>query len=159
MRHKRWFDLDSPAMAAHLARHGPSLLHWAAQVPDIDAATARVAALGLDLGTPQAASRDTPRGLLSWRIGVRADGVRPWNGCLPTLIEWGEVHPSASLPACGVTLGALEVRHPREAMLREALAALALTQVAVAAGPARLRAVLHTPLGRVELESAPPDPC
>ena len=27
---RRWFDMDDPALQAHVARHGPQLIHWAA---------------------------------------------------------------------------------------------------------------------------------
>ena len=37
-------------------------------------------------------------------ITVRADGQRLFDGCLPTLIEWGDTHPAATMPESGVTL-------------------------------------------------------
>ena len=95
-----------------MARHGPQLIHWVARVPDVRAAVAALAALGIDRGEVIQASRATPNGLLQWQITVRADGQRLFDGCLPTLIQWGDTHPAASMPESGVTLLSLSLRHP-----------------------------------------------
>jgi hypothetical protein len=149
----RWFDLDDPALRGTLAKQGPRLVHWVAQVPDLDEALAALARLGIDRGEPLAASRSTPRGLLEWRISVRPDGQRLFDGCLPTLIEWGDVHPAASLPESGLTLQNIAVRHPRSAELRQALDAVGLAQVSVEGGPASVCATLHGPRDAVRLQS------
>jgi hypothetical protein len=149
---RRWFDLDQPELRAAI-REQPRLVHWVAQVPDLDAALAALARLGIDRGEPIAASRMTTRGLLEWRISVRTDGQRLFDGCLPTLIEWGDVHPAASLPDSGVTLNGLAVRHPRSAELRTALDAVGLDHVSVEGGPASVCATLHGPRGPVRLQS------
>ena len=152
---RRWFDLDDAALQAELAQHGPRLIHFVARVPD--AATAlRALAAGpapIDRGPLVEASRDTAAGRLDWKISVRDDGQRLLYGALPTVIEWGPVHPTDTMPASGVTLTALHASHPRPAVLQEALAALGLDAVAVQAGPPNLVAVLQTPRGPVTLES------
>ena len=42
-RARRWFDMDDPALRAHVAQQGPALVHAVVSVPDIHAS---VAALG-----------------------------------------------------------------------------------------------------------------
>lgn len=148
---RRWFDLDDPILRDSLRTAGPRLVHWVVQVPDLQQALAALARLGIDRGEAVVASRDTPRGLLQWRISVRRDGQRLFDGCLPTLIQWGEVHPAATMPASGVTLHGLQLSHPRQAELAAALAAIGLEGVAVTPGPARLQALLHTPTGALRL--------
>ena len=142
---RRWFDMDDEALRAQVRARGPRLIHWVARVPDLAQALAAWAAQGLDAGVPLAASRMTPRGLLEWQIAVRADGRRLMHGCLPTLIEWGAVHPAPSLPASGVTLDALTLRHPQAAALQRALDAIGLHGICIEqAGTAAMRARLAT---------------
>lgn len=107
-RHARWFDLDDAALQRSLAQ-GPRLVHWVARCHAIAAARAAMRAGGIDCGAVQPAERMTPQGLLRWRISVRADGHRPLGGAAPALIEWGDVHPTDSLPTSGVTLQAVRV--------------------------------------------------
>ncbi|MEZ5718135.1 MAG: VOC family protein [Burkholderiaceae bacterium] len=151
---KRWFDMDSEALRAQVARHGPQLIHWVAAVPDAAAARAALAAQGLERGEILSASRATPQGLLQWRITVRPDGQRLLGGCLPTLIEWGGHHPCDTLPASGATLQALALQHPGAAVLGAACQALGLGQVPVQSSPhARITATLATPRGPATLSS------
>jgi hypothetical protein len=149
----RWFDMDDPVLQASVGTDGPRLAHFVANVPDLRGVLAALARLGIDRGEALRASRMTPRGLLEWQISVRADGRRLFDGCLPTLIEWGDTHPAGSLPECGIALQSLTVTHPRAAELRRAYEAIGLSAVAVSEGPANLCATLMTPQGRVKLES------
>jgi hypothetical protein len=155
-RARRWFDLDDEALRDSLRRGGPRLLHFVASVPDVEAAVGALSELDIARGEVIAASRMTPRGELRWRITVRPDGQRLFDGVLPTLIEWGETHPAAGMPASGVTLQSLSASHSDALHLREAYRAIGLDGVALAPGPAQLRAVLATPRGRVTLSSALP---
>jgi len=151
---RRWFDMDSETLQAQVALHGPQLIHWVAAVPDAAAAHMRLAAQGLERGNLLVASRATPQGLLQWRITVRPDGQRLMDGCLPTLIEWGDHHPCDTLPASGVTLQALALQHPNAAVLGAACQALGLGKVAVQSAPqARITATLTTPHGPLTLLS------
>ena len=152
---KRWFDLDDPALHASLQSNGPQLIHWVARVPDLPAALGAWSALGLDRGPAIAASRPTPTGLLQWRLSVRDDGQRLLDGCLPTLIEWGEQHPARTMPASGLRLQRLSLRHPQADLLARALAAVGLGATTVAAGASQLQAELHTASGPVTLHSHP----
>ena len=151
----RWFDLDDPALRHALAHGGPRLVHFVARVPDLRAAVHALAAppLLIDRGRELHAARDTPTGRLQWRIAVRDDGQRLFYGALPTLIEWGDMHPADGLPDAGLALTHLSVTHPRALALAEAYRAIGLTNVAASAGAPGLVATLRTPRGSVRLES------
>jgi hypothetical protein len=155
--HRRWFDMDDSALQAQVRSQGPQLTHWVARVSGIAQATDALRALGHAAGTPQAASRQTPRGLLAWQIGLRPDGQRLLQGLLPTLIEWGVQHPEGNLADKGVALQQLQLLHPDAEALQTALQVLGLDgnpalQVAQAPTPA-LVAHLQTPKGPVQLRS------
>ena len=150
---QRWFDLDQPALRASLAQNGPQLIHWVASVPALTTALSSWQRLGLDRGPALTASRPTPTGLLRWQIAVRDDGQRLLDGCLPTLIEWGDVHPAQSMPASALVLQRLSLQHPEAPQLDAALAAIGFTGASVAAGPAALIAELQTPRGPLALRS------
>lgn len=152
-RARRWFDLDDEALQAEVARFGPRLVHYVANVNDAPAATQALQRLGIDRGEPIAASRQTDRGLLQWQITVREDGQRLYDGTLPTLIQWGDTHPAPFMPESGVTLQSLAVTHPRATELQAAYDAIGLQNVRVREGAADLHATLDTPRGRVVLES------
>lgn len=152
---RRWFDMDDATLRQQVAEHGPQPIHWVASVPDVAACTAALAAQGIERGPIVTASRPTPQGLLQWQITVREDGLRLMDGCLPTLIQWGATHPCDSLPACGVQLRSLALRHPQSATLQMACDAIGIApQIAVAAGPVpRLTAQFDTPRGAVTVAS------
>ena len=150
---KRWFDLDDAALQARLRTQGPQLAHWVAQVPDLPQALATLSTQGIDRGQVVAASRPTPQGLLRWQISVRDDGQRLFNGCLPTLIQWGDTHPTQAMADQGVALESLALAHPQAGALRQALDAVGLGAIPVHTGPARLQARLRTPRGPVNLIS------
>lgn len=161
-RARRWFDLDDPALAARIAAKGPQLVHFVANVPEMDAALAALAALDIDRGPALAASRMTPRGELRWKITVRDDGRRLFDGALPTLIEWVDVdahanycaHPASAMPESGVTLHGLAVTHPQAKALQAAYRAIGLEGVTLHEGPMpAVAATLRTPRGLVTLSS------
>ena len=150
---KRWFDLDDETLQARLRTQGPQLAHWVAEVPDLPQALATLSAQGIDRGQVVAASRPTPQGLLRWQISVRDDGQRLLGGCLPTLIQWGETHPTQAMADQGLALESLALAHPEADTLRQALHAVGLGGIPVHTGPARLQARLRTPRGPVDLIS------
>ena len=150
---RRWFDMDDSRVQRRLQQHGPFLAHWVARTEHLTQVAARWGALGLDAGEPLALSRRTPQAELHWQILLRPDGQRLLQGCLPALIQWHGVHPSSAMAQSPVRLLELHVQHPQADLLRSALDALPLPAVAVAHGPGQLRAVLDTPLGRVQLQS------
>ena len=153
---RRWFDMDDETLRTQVRAQGPRLVHWVARVPDLQAASARLAGLDIDRGDVLRANRMTPEGLLGWQITVRPDGRRLMDGGLPTLIEWGDVHPAARLPASGVVLQRWSLHHPRAEALRQALTAIDLGDVPVVPAPTpALHATLLTPRGTLRLSSAP----
>ncbi len=147
----RWFDMDDQRLRRQVRAQGPQLIHWVARVPELARAAAAWAALGLERGAVLPASRMTPRGLLEWQITVREDGQRLLDGCLPTLIQWGAVHPADALPASGIALESLSLRHPQAALLRAALDAVGLADIVVEPVPVALQAHPATPRGAVTL--------
>ena len=150
---KRWFDLDNPALQHQLKQNGPQLIHFVASTRRASAAVLALSQLGIDRGELLQASRMTEQGKLAWSISVRADGQRLMNGALPTLIEWGDVHPTDTLEASGVTLQSLHAEDIPSDALRTAYEAMGLTHVNVQEGRPNLVAVLQTPRGLVTLES------
>lgn len=153
-RTHRWFDMDSPVLKARVAALGPQLIHWVLRVPHLAQTHTAWAALGWDRGDIITASRPTPQGLLQWQITVRPDGQRLMDGCLPTLIAWGDTHPTQSMPAPQLQLSSLRLEHPEAQQLDQALTPLAVPGVQVyTADTPRLVASLHTPRGPVTLVS------
>jgi Glyoxalase-like domain len=139
----RWFGLDTLDLSG-----GPRLATFVARTNSLDDTLAAWRGLGLDAGPALAASRETPSGLLRWRIAVRDDGAVLCGGALPTPIEWGSRHPAASMPPSGVVLRSLTLRGvPRAAL--DSSQQLAFTDTP---GPA-LEALLHTPQGAITLSS------
>jgi len=143
--HPRWFGLDSVDLSA-----GPRLVTFVARTTALDATLAALREAGVDGGRALAASRETPAGLLRWRIAVRDDGAVLWGGAMPTLIEWGDRHPAASMGASGVVLRSLALR----GVPRPSIAALGLDRATFTdtTGPA-IEARLGTQRGPVTLTS------
>ncbi len=150
---RRWFDMDDPALRERVAQMGPQLVHWVARVPALAAALQAWQQLGIARGEARAASRNTPAGLLQWQISLRPDGQRLFDGCLPTLIEWGPHHPTSAMPDSGLALQSLTLQHPQAAQLQAACDAIGLHEVLITDGPARLSAHLITPRGPLTLQS------
>ncbi len=145
----RWFGLDEAALQQRIAVQ-PRLVHLVARCTDLQAQRRALLGAGFDPGDVLSAGRDTPQGRLQWQNTVRADGRPGQGGALPTLIQWSGAHPTAAMPASGVTLHSLALCGLPEA----ARAALRLQGVKCLPPPgAALRATLATPLGVVTLES------
>ncbi len=148
---RRWFDMDSADLRRRIAKQGPQLTHFVARVPDVSSAVHAWQARGLDPGEVLPASRRTPQGELRWKITVRDDGARLFDGVLPTLIEWGPTHPTASMPQAQIWLESLQACHPNDQDLATACAAIDLHDVSIRPGDPGLTATLRTPRGRVTL--------
>jgi hypothetical protein len=156
----RWFDMGDAALQKAVAQ-GPRLIHFVSSTEDVKAARHLLRTQGIERGQVVHASRKSSKGTLNWQITVREDGERLFNGCLPTLIQWGKpeatdplrLHPRNSLPRSGVTLQSLTVSHPSGAKLQAAFNAIGLTDIAIETGPANLVANLQTPKGLVQLQS------
>lgn len=139
----RWFDLDDASLQAAIAE--PRLVHWVARSDDIEAAATALRAAGRDPGVIVAAERMTPRGMLRWRITLPHEGRRPMGGAVPLLIQWGDVHPTDSLPRSGVSLEALEISGVSASL------AACLQDAAVGTSREPLVALLDSPRGKVRL--------
>jgi len=145
LRLPRWFDLDDATVQDQLNEEGPQLLHWVVRVPDLNVALEKWALLGISRGPMIAASRPTPTGLLRWKISVREDGQRLFDGVLPTLIEWGSDHPRHSLVGPTFLLESLDLTHPQSALIQKAFDAIDLAHVAMKNGPAKIHAHFRAP--------------
>ena len=142
---RRWFDMDDPRLMSTVRTEGPVLAHWVARTSHVQDAAAQLRAQGHEPGEVLQASRMTPSGLLEWHITVRDDGQRLLGGTLPTLIEWGAMHPTARMEPSGVMLERLVLRHPQPQALQAALQAAGLmenTCIQIEAGEPGLQAVL-----------------
>ncbi len=144
----RWFDLDHPTLRQAIAG-APRLIHWVARCPDIHATAAALRGAGIERGEVLRAERPTAGGLLRWQITVRPDGRRLLQGALPTLIQWGDVHPADSMPRSAVTLERLSARG-----LPAAVRGLLPTQVQVSHDSrAPISATLATARGEIVLHA------
>lgn len=156
----RWFDMDDAALQAAVAKE-PRLVHFVANTDDIQAGRAALKAVGIDRGAAVEASRPTRKGRLEWKITVRDDGQRLFNGALPSLIQWGKsgaeeplrLHPRNTLPRSGVSLQSVAVTSPTPEKLQAAYDAIGLAGVTLSEGAANITVTLKTPKGLVELQS------
>ena len=156
----RWFDMDNKALQKAVAEQ-PRLIHFVASTDDVKAARHVLRTQGIERGQVVHASRKSSKGTLNWQITVREDGERLFDGCMPTLIQWGKpdateplrLHPRNSLPRSGVTLQSLAVSHPSNAKLEAAYQSLGLEGITLESGTANLVATLQTPKGLVQLQS------
>ncbi|XCC95215.1 VOC family protein [Salipiger sp. H15] len=132
----RWFGLDGFSGPARLDK-------WICRVPDIDAALRQFPMAGEAV--------PVTRGSLSWKISVPRDGLLPFDGMFPALIEWiSPVPPGVSLAGAGTRLERLTVAHPQADELRALIGpslATPLVEFAVEPKPA-LRATFATPSGQ-----------
>ena len=156
----RWFDMDDAVLQAAVAKE-PHLVHFVANTDDIQAGRAALKAIGIDRGAAVEASRPTRKGRLEWKITVRDDGQRLFNGALPSLIQWGKtnateplrLHPRNTLPRSGVSLQSVVVSSPTPEKLQTAYDAIGLVGVTLSEGDANITVTLKTPKGLVELQS------
>jgi hypothetical protein len=150
----RWFGLDQPALREAL-REQPRMVHVVARTGVMENLRRNLASCALDPGEPLAAQRDTPHGLLKWRITVRDDGRTECAGALPTLIEWQGQHPTEHLPPTPLALQELVLR----GVPLKALDVLKLPEVrAIPRDPAQdapITATLDSPRGLVVLDAWP----
>jgi Glyoxalase-like domain len=156
----RWFDMDDKALQKAVAQE-PRLITFVASTDDIKAARHALRIQEIERGQIVHASRKSNKGTLNWQITVREDGERLFNGCLPTLIQWGKpdateplrLHPRNSLPRSGVTLQSIAISHPSGPKLQAAYEAIGLQGISIETGPANITASLQTPKGLVQLQS------
>ncbi|MEM7471515.1 MAG: VOC family protein [Pseudomonadota bacterium] len=137
----RWFNIDNFSGRARLT-------NWIVRCDDIDAT---LAALPVGFGRPISLTR----GDLRWKMAVPDDGVLPWDGWAPAIIEWqGAAHPTQTLPDSGLRLLRLTLHHPDAAEMAELLGPM-MPRDSVQFMPAevpKLVAIFDGPDGEVRLE-------
>lgn len=128
----RWFNLDQLELAQ------PRLLSWVARTDDIASAPP-------EMGIVTRASR----GNLEWLIAIPQDGRLHAGGLVPYLIEWGQGHPTDTLPDSGCKLVELIGFHPHPERVRAMLEGLGLASAIGLrkADGAALEAYIQTPAG------------
>lgn len=123
----RWFGLD--------AFSGPARLNkWICRVADLEAA--------LDVLPMAGRAVSLERDGLRWEMAVPRDGMLPFDGMFPALIQWHtDVPPGRRLAPAGLTLEQLTVSHPQAPELNALLAPhLDAPQVRFVQGEAGLKA-------------------
>ena len=75
----RWFDLDRRAGL-------PRIGNWILRTDDLDALVDRLPQAGRPLSFA--------RGAFRWRMAVPDDGILPYDGCFPALIQWDSPAPT-----------------------------------------------------------------
>lgn len=146
----RWFGLDLPEMQAKLHER-PRLITWVARTADIHASLRQC---NTEIGQIQQMSR----GELNWQITIPEDGIMPFAGLVPALIEWEtERHPSVSMVDAGCRLIALEGYHTQPKLIEKTLTSLSLGPELVLHSVASeaeisLRALIGTPAGTILLD-------
>jgi hypothetical protein len=87
-------------------------------------------------------------------MAVPANGILPFGGLFPALIQWkGSAHPAPRLTEVGARLTELRLFSPEAGALRAALAPLVADDrvTVIAADAPRMEAVIATPKGQVSL--------
>ncbi len=144
----RWFGLDDPMVARHLA-DSPRLLTWAVNTNDLDAL---VPLSRIPVGKVHAARRDD----LRWKVALVDDGRLGAGGCFPLCIQWQlTFHPASRMPDLGCRLESLTLFHPYPEWLHRRLADIGAETRVVIKGvkdpsEARLSARIVTPTGPVD---------
>ncbi|MEO1577223.1 MAG: VOC family protein [Pseudomonadota bacterium] len=134
--HARWFALDG-------FRGKARTTNWALRTDDLDNACHEAPE---GIGDAMSFKRNG----FTWNMAVPEDGVLPFDGACPALMQWtSDAHPAKSLPDRGCRLERLEIQHPRAiAMMSAFPALLKLPKVRIGPGPRpSVRADIITPHG------------
>jgi hypothetical protein len=128
----------------------PRLLTWAVGTKEIDAVARAARAAGYKIDGPRDGSRARPDGkLLRWKS---MSIINELGGVIPFFIEWGAdvVHPSEDSPQ-GCKLTSLQIEHPEPQKVSEMLKKLGIEAKVGRIAEAKLKAVITSPRGKVEL--------
>jgi hypothetical protein len=136
----RWFDLDRFSGAARLT-------NWICRCEDV---VETLKPLPEGAGHPV----DLTRGNLRWRMAVPDDGILPYNGSFPALIQWQtSPHPAIMLTPSGCRLRQLTVAHPEVSGLQAELSIFSDPRVVFETAPTPgFSAAFDTPQGPRILE-------
>lgn len=148
----RWFDMDCATLSHQIAK-SPRLIHWVARTNQLQEAVDELRRLGIDRGDILSASRASSHGLLEWQMTVRSDGWRLMNGALPTLIQWGDLHPVDSMPISPLKLKNIILHVTTEEELALLEGVLAKLHLAGVGTPLIRVEILHTHGLSVDIES------
>jgi hypothetical protein len=128
---------------------GGRLVTWAIHDTHLERRVEAALAGGFDPGPILPLSRQSPAGLIEWRLTMR--GEPAGDGLVPFVIDWGKTPSPALSSTRGCTLRALRAEHPDPKSIAAMRGALGTTlDVAPAAAPA-LVARIATARGEVEL--------
>jgi hypothetical protein len=131
----RWFDLDRRSGS-------PRIGNWIARTHDLEAVIARYPEAGRPI--------KLERGSFRWRMAVPDDGVLPFDGCFPALIQWDSAPPV--FEASGLILTGLTLSHPEADRLNLVLDTLIDDpRITVSEGARRITAQITTPAGPREI--------
>ena len=115
---------------------------------DITAAIDTATTLGVSYDGPTDTSRQSPSGLLRWRLSFPTDDA---GGSIAFLIDWGDTpHPSSTVVG-GLELASLGLTHPEPDRIAAFYGAMGCT-LAVRAGPAGWSATLRGPAGECVID-------
>lgn len=136
----RWFELDQ----VHKLEQ-PKLIHWVARTENLQTRVQEFPMLGRIL--------EATRANMSWQITVPDDGHLNFEGLIPTLISWNGVHPTSQLEDQNCKLLLLQGEHLDPQAVKHTLEQMgAQTILEIVKAPvAKLKAIIQTPHGRVEL--------
>ena len=136
----RWFDLDRFSGVARLT-------NWICRCEDV---VETLKPLQEGVGQPV----DLTRGNLRWRMAVPDDGILPYNGSFPALIQWQtSAHPAIMLTPSGCRLRQLIVAHPEVSGLQAELSTFSDPRVVFETAPKPgFSAAFDTPYGLRILE-------
>ncbi len=128
----------------------PQLIAWAASTRNIEELSQQAQTAGYKIEGPSDGGRRKPDGgMLKWRT-VRI--ISRYADVIPFFIEWGAgiLHPSQDSPS-GCTIDALEIDHPEDSGVRKTLRQFGINVLVNPGDKPRLKAILSTPLGKVDL--------
>ena len=130
----RWFDLDRFS-------GGPRITNWICRIKNL----AETMKTYPEAGQPVSLAR----GDLRWQMAVPDDGILPFDGAFPALIEWsGTAHPAHRLAASGCRLERLTICHPdAETLQRDLASGLRDERISIEPGSLGFAAELMTPHG------------
>ena len=125
------------------------LVTWAIHPRDLEGVVERARKAGYHPGDIMSMSRQSPGGLLEWRLTMRPH--QEAGGIVPFLIDWGETPSPAHTSAKGCSLLDLRAQHPKPEEVTRLLGALDVSLDVTAAPNAAVIARLQTPNGEIEL--------
>ena len=105
----RWFDLDN-------FKSSPRITNWICKSENIEDDVKSFFDKKIEIIQMQ-------RNDLNWLMGIPFNGILPFNGCFPALLQWQTTeHPRIKLNDSGCQLKHMTILHPECAALKKRLA-------------------------------------